>query len=122
MPIQEIRDGDRGDKLAVAIEIPVEAVGVDQVGQRLVAVLLVLVGILQRAKVKVDILGLNMADGDLAALDDEVGRADFGFRGVIDWGQVIAQRLKKIMQGGAIRMFAGNAGLVSVLNPGNEIG
>ena len=61
--LEEVCNRDRSEQFAVTVEIPIEAVGIDQVGQRsLVAFLLGLVGVLHATDRDVQVFGLQMAD------------------------------------------------------------
>ena len=119
---QVVANRDGRDQLTITVEIPVKTVGVDEVRQTAdIALLLPLVGVLQRADIDVDILGFKVANCNVLAQDDEIGRANVRSGRIVDRFEVIAQRFQQVMQGGTVSVLAGNLCLVNILNARNEI-
>ena len=118
-----VGNGDRCDQLPVAVEIPIQTIGVDQIGQtRLVSFLLVLVCILHRADADVQVFRFGMADHDVFALEREIGRANIGqpFR-LILCGNLRINRFKQRLESGTIGMFCRIVVAECVLNRRDEI-
>ena len=119
---QEIGNGDRSDQFAVAVEIPVKTVGVDQIRQGLaIAILLVLVGILHAAQADIDVFGFDMANHDLAALDDEIRRTASYALGFVQCGHALGEAVEQALKCRTIRMLSGRTGFVSGYYFANEV-
>ncbi|WP_219993533.1 hypothetical protein [Asticcacaulis tiandongensis] len=109
---QEIANGNRGNQHAIAVKIPVQTIGIDKVGERLeVALLLCLIGIFQRAQADRQVFGFNMADADLAALQDKVRRPNRFAFGFVDGANGTVKAVYKLLKGRSVGMFSGSARL-----------
>ena len=108
LPHQGIGKADVGDEFAFAVELEIEVVGDDEVVEgAAVAVELLLQGFV--AQVEVDVFGFDVADGQVVAGDDVVGRAAGDALGFVGNLALRHQLGKQFLQGGAVAVFGGIA-------------
>ena len=91
------------DQFAIAVKVPIQAVGVDQVRQRgLLSVLLVFVVTLHPANADVQVLGLDMPNDNFALVHDEIRRPAFLSLGFVQGRYLRVQRREQGFKGGPI--------------------